>query len=96
MITPAQIEELAKLLVGDAPGWQARFVKLTGISRSHVSNLLNGSRSITQIALVKIVTAAQRETTALRTRADEVQAALSKFPTMGELRQLPRGDDNDA
>jgi hypothetical protein len=95
MITPEKIERLAHLLVGPGPGWQSRFGRLTGMSTGHVSNLLSGSRSITQIAVVRIIAAARREATALRVRADEVDAELKALPTFAEFRELPRGDDLD-
>lgn len=81
MITPAQIEHLAHLLVGDAPGWQTRFVKLTGISRSHLSNLLNGSRHVTGAVQQQIIDAARKEAAALHERAAEVEAVIELLTT---------------
>ncbi len=95
MITPAQIEHIAKLLAGDNPGWQSRFAAMLGTSRGYVSNLVSGERGITQTAVVRIIVAARREMEALRARADEVDVALSKFPTMGELAKLPHSDAQD-
>jgi limonene-1,2-epoxide hydrolase len=92
MITPADIERLAHLLAGDAPGWQARFSTMTGVSKGHVSNLLNGTRPITQIIAVKIIRAAQQQSAAFRERADEIDAALQQLPTMSEFAAMPRGD----
>jgi hypothetical protein len=76
MITPAQIERIAKLLAGDHPGWQARFVKLTGISRSQVSYLINGDRNLTAGVARKIVDAARKEAAAMQTRAAEIDAVI--------------------
>jgi hypothetical protein len=79
MITPVQIEKIAKLLAGDSPGWQARFVKMTGISRSQVSYLVNGERSLTAAVAHQIVDAARKEATALRGRADDVEHQVVKL-----------------
>lgn len=76
MITPRDIESIAKLLVGDSPGWQARFVKITGISRSMVSYLISGERAVTGTVQQQIIDAARREAAAMHTRAAEVEAVI--------------------
>ena len=76
MITPRDIERIAKLLVGDSPGWQARFVKLTGISRSLVSYLISGERALTSAVAQKIVDAARAEAAAMQTRAAEIDTVI--------------------
>jgi hypothetical protein len=92
MITPADIERIAKLLAGDAPGWQTRFGAMTGMSRGHVSNLLSGERSVTQAVTIRIIAAARKQSLALRDRADEIDAMLQELPTLGEFATMPRGD----
>lgn len=92
MITPATIERIAKLLAGDAPGWQTRFGAMTGMSRGHVSNLLSGERSVTQAVAVRVIEAARREAAALRGRATEIDAMLQELPTLGEFGAMPRDD----
>jgi hypothetical protein len=79
MITPAQIEELAHILVGDAPGWQARFAKITGVSKGHISNMVTGIRPITELVAIKIMAGAKNETAMLNHRADEAVQLLDSI-----------------
>lgn len=93
-MTPDQIKTIAQLLAGDAPGWQARFGTMTGLSRTHVSQLLSGVRPLTQKTAVKIIDAAKDHAAALRDRADELDGILSHFfDADGRINLLTSGDD---
>jgi hypothetical protein len=94
MLDKRKIEEIAHLLAGDAPGWQTRFGTMTGLSRGHVSNLLSGTRPVTQVVAVKIIEAAQREARDLRARAEQLDGVLAMV--MGGIgTAIPPIDDED-
>lgn len=77
------IEEISHLAVGDHTGWQARFADASGISRAHLSNVLNGTRSITDDLEIRMVNACSRQAIELRDRAQKLEhfvAAITMTP----------------
>lgn len=64
-----QIEEIAHLMVGSHVGWQARFADAAGISRSHLSNILKGSRPVTPDLQIRLWVACREQAAILKVRA---------------------------
>lgn len=78
-MTPKKIEEIAKLMVGEHVGWQARFADAAGISRSHLSNILKGSRPVTTDFIIRIYVACGEQAAILGARAGHLKTWQSKI-----------------
>ncbi|KQT44663.1 hypothetical protein ASG47_14510 [Devosia sp. Leaf420] len=72
-MTPEYIEEIARAVVGDHKGWQARFAESSGISPAHLSNVLKGTRPVTSDFKARVRGVCIVQSLALRERADKVE-----------------------
>ena len=78
-MTPARIEEIAHLVAGAESGWQTRFAAAIGVTRTHVANLITGTRPATDDMRRAIAGAAEEVADDFEKRATELRKRAAKL-----------------
>lgn len=102
-MTAAYIEEIARAVVGDHTGWQARFADTAGISRAHLSNVLKGTRPVTDDFKKRVLAACVEQSGELAERAErldgyanEIRLSMMSTPPAGYTREQYEADADEA
>lgn len=79
LMAPVRIAEIGNLVAGTESGWQTRFAAATGVTRTHIANLVTGKRPATDDMRRAIAKAAEDAADDFERRAKELRKRAAKL-----------------
>lgn len=79
LMAPAKIKDIAHLVAGAESGWQTRFAAATGVTRTHIANLIGGLRPATDDMRRAIADAADAAADDFEQRAAELRKRSARL-----------------